>query len=66
MKNRVHTSRKERDLLLDGLRKHHQEGVTLKVEAHAAQVKTATQAAEAKRIPTNRARGGMGGMGGKG
>ena len=39
MKNRVHTSRLNRDLTADGLDKHHHEAKTLKVLAKAAKVK---------------------------
>lgn len=39
MKNRVHTSRKDRDLTADGLDKHHHEANTLKVLAKVAKVK---------------------------
>ncbi len=49
MKSRVHTSRAERDLTPDGLDKHHHEAVTLKVRAAASRVRTATEAAEARK-----------------
>ncbi len=39
MKNRVHTSRLNRDLTADGLDKHHHETKTLKVLAKVAKVK---------------------------
>jgi hypothetical protein len=39
MKNRVHTSRQNRDLTADGLDKYHHEAKTLKVLAKAAKVK---------------------------
>ena len=49
MKNRVHTSRAERDLIVTGLDKHHHEGTTLKVLAKSATVKRAEVARSAKR-----------------
>jgi hypothetical protein len=49
MKTRVHTSRADRDLTSDGLEKHHHEAVVLKVRASAAKVRTATEAAEARK-----------------
>lgn len=49
MKNRVHTSRKNRDLTVDGLDKHHHEAKTLKVLAGTAKVRTAANAAVAKK-----------------
>jgi len=49
MKSRVHTSRKDRDLTLDGLDKHHHEATTLKVLAKTAKTKTASKARQAKR-----------------
>jgi hypothetical protein len=48
MKSRVHTSRKDRDLTLDGLDKHHHEATTLKVLAKSARIKTAASAKSAK------------------
>ena len=48
MKGRVHTSRKDRDLTVDGLDKHLHEAVSLKVRAKIASVKTATSAKAAK------------------
>jgi len=48
MKSRVHSSRKDRDLTLDGLDKHHHEGTTLKVMAKTARIKTAAAAKSAK------------------
>lgn len=49
MKGRVHTSRKDRDLTVDGLDKHHHEGTTLKVRAKTSNAKTAASAKTAKR-----------------
>jgi hypothetical protein len=48
MKNRVHTSRQNRDLTADGLDKHHHEAVTLKVLAKASKAKAAVFAKSAK------------------
>jgi hypothetical protein len=48
MKSRVHTSRKDRDLTVDGLDKHHHEAVNLKVLAKTAKIKAATSARMAK------------------
>jgi len=48
MKSRVHTSRKDRDLTLDGLDKHHHEATTLKVLAKKAKTKTSSLARQAK------------------
>jgi hypothetical protein len=50
MKNRVHTSREDRDLTDDGLDKHHHEGTTLKVIEKAARVKRTHLAGRAKDI----------------
>ena len=44
----VHTSRKDRDLTVDGLDKHHHEGTTLRVLAEGATVKAAASATRAK------------------
>ena len=49
MKNRVHTSRKDRDLTVDGLDKHHHEGTALKVLAKSVKTKTVRAAITAKR-----------------
>ena len=48
MKTRIHTSRKERNLTLDGLDKHHHEARVLKALAKAAKTKTAIVAGQAK------------------
>ena len=48
MKTRVHTPRRERDLTVDGLDKHHHEGTALKVRARSAKVKTSVLARSAK------------------
>lgn len=40
MQGRVHTSRKDRDLTVDGLDKHHHEGTALKFVAKSTTVKT--------------------------
>ena len=48
MKGRVHTSRKDRDLTVDGLDKHHHEATTLKVRARVAATKTASAAKSVK------------------
>jgi hypothetical protein len=48
MQTRVHTSRKDRDLTVDGLDKHHHEGTTLRVLAEGATVKAAASATRAK------------------
>ena len=49
MKKRVHTSRAERDLTVDGVSKLHNEGVTLKVAAKTAKVKRSSSALAAKK-----------------
>jgi len=56
MKSRVHTSRQDRELTVDGLDKHHHEGITLKLRAYASTVKTAAKALTAKHLPGKRAR----------
>jgi len=56
MKKRVHTSRAERDLTVDGVSKLHNEGVTLKVAAKTAKVKRSSSALAAKKAPSNRVR----------
>ena len=54
MKQRIHTSRADRDLTVDGLSKLHNEGVTLKVEAKTAKVKQRAEALASKKPPANR------------
>ena len=49
MKTRVHTSRQDRDLTVDGLDKHHHEAVVLKVKARVDKAKVVANAAIAKR-----------------
>lgn len=49
MKQRIHTSRKNRDLTADGLDKHHHEARTLRAIAGRGRVKTSAKAASAKR-----------------
>lgn len=44
MKSRIHTSRADRDLTVDGLDKHHHEGKTLRVLAKRATLKVAAAA----------------------
>jgi hypothetical protein len=48
MRSRVHTSRKDRDLTVDGINKHHHEGAVLKFVAKSAKVKTMAAAKMAK------------------
>lgn len=48
MKSRVHTSRKERDLTVDGLDKHHHEGTALKVTEQTARARRSHLAKAAK------------------
>ncbi len=48
MKSRVHTSRKERDLTVDGLDKHHHEGTALKVAGQTARARRSHLAKAAK------------------
>lgn len=48
MKSRVHTPRKERDLTVDGLDKHHHEAAALKAAERSARVKRSHHAKEAK------------------
>lgn len=50
MKSRVHTSRKDRDLTVDGLDKHHHEAKTSKAIAKAGRTKIAETAKTAKRL----------------
>jgi len=56
MKSRVHTSRKERDLTVDGLDKHHHEGNTLKALAKSSKVKVVTAARSARTHSSARGR----------
>jgi hypothetical protein len=52
MKSRVQTSRRERDLTVDGLDKHHHESVAIKAREKSSRSKIATGAKTAKhRIP---------------
>jgi hypothetical protein len=52
MKSRVHTSRRERDLTVDGLDKHHHESVSIKTREKSSRSKIAAGAKTAKhRIP---------------
>jgi len=48
MKSRVHTSRKERDLTVDGLDKHHHESTAIKAREKSSRVKIAAGARAAK------------------
>lgn len=48
MKSRVHTSRRDRDLTIDGLDKHHHESTSLKARERSARAKRARAAASAK------------------
>jgi len=48
MKSRIHTSRKDRNLTVDGLDKHHHEAKVLKVLTKAAIAKTSRAAHQAK------------------
>jgi hypothetical protein len=49
MKNRIHTSRTDRDLTGDGLSNHHNEPAAMKAKARADQAKTIASAASTKR-----------------
>lgn len=49
MKNRVHTSRTDRDLTGDGLSNHHNEPAAMKAKARADQSKTIASATSTKR-----------------
>jgi hypothetical protein len=52
MKHRVHTSRSERDLTVDGLDKHHHEAAAIKAREKSSRSKTAAGARTAKhRLP---------------
>jgi len=48
MTSRIHTPRKERDLSVDGLDKHHHEATALKVNEQTAQTKRSHLAKVAK------------------
>jgi hypothetical protein len=48
MKRRLHTSRKDRDLTVDGLDKHHHESVANKAREKSSRVKIAAGARAAK------------------
>jgi hypothetical protein len=48
MKSRVHTSRKERDLTVDGLDKHHHESNAIKAREKSSRVQIAAGARAAK------------------
>lgn len=48
MKTRVHTSRKERDLTVDGLDKHHHEPVAIKAREKSSRAQIAAGARAAK------------------
>lgn len=54
-KTRVHTSRKERDLTVDGLDKHHHEATSLKARAKSTKVKTAAAAKTATKAKAAKA-----------
>lgn len=56
MRSRVHTSRKERDLTVDGLDKHHHEGNTLKALAKSSKVKVVNAARSARTVSSARGR----------
>jgi len=56
MKSRVHTSRQERDLTLDGLDKHHHEGHTQKALAKSSEAKVVLAAKSARKTPSARGR----------
>ena len=56
MKTRVHTSRKERDLTVDGLDKHHHEANTLKAMAKTSKVKVVAAARSARTVSSARGR----------
>jgi len=48
MKERVHSSREDRDLTVDGLSKHHNEPMAMKAKAAAKNVKITENASVAK------------------
>jgi hypothetical protein len=48
MKERVHSSREDRDLTVDGLSKHHNEPMEMKAKADAKTVKITENASVAK------------------
>jgi hypothetical protein len=56
MKERVHTSREDRDLTGDGLDKHHHEANTLKALEKAAAVKRKSVAQTTSQLTPNRSR----------
>jgi len=49
MKNRVHTSREDRDLTSDGVSKHHNEATAMKARAVAKTAKVSEAASVANR-----------------
>jgi hypothetical protein len=49
MQQRVHTSRKNRDLTTDGLDKHHHEATALKVRAKKQAIQTSVTAMETRK-----------------
>ena len=58
MKERVHTTRADRDLTADGLDKHHHEAKALKSLHRATSVREITAARDATHVMANRAAGG--------
>lgn len=48
MKSRIHTSRKERNLTVDGLDKHHHESTAMKARAKSSRSQIAAEARAAK------------------
>ena len=48
MKNRVHTSREDRDLTGDGISKHHNEATGMSARSAAETVRVSTAASDAK------------------
>lgn len=56
LKSRVHTSRQERDLTLDGLDKHHHEGHTQKALAKSSKARVVVAAKSARKTPSARGR----------
>jgi len=56
MKTRVHTSRKERNLTVDGLDKHHHEGHALKVLAKSSKVRVVAAARNTRTVSSARGR----------
>lgn len=53
MKNRVHTSREDRDLTGDGLGKHHNEATAMRARTAAETVRVSVLASDAKRTNVN-------------